>query len=376
MKLKPLAVSLPIALVALTAMIALRPADAQNPPAASAAAVADATALVGKPAPGFTLPDQNDKNRSLSDTRGKWVVLAFYPADMTKGCTLQNKSYSDNADKFTPLNAVVYTVSTQDTASKREFCSKEGLKHTLLSDVGGKTAAAYGVLPEGAKVAKRVTFYIAPDGTVASVDTKPNVTRAADDSLLTLTKLSDNTGASSTGGAESSAPAKVSLKALVPDFALPDAATGKKVAFTTLSNDKKAAVILFISTQCPVSNAYNAKMAALATEFGPKGVAFIGINSNKAESAENVATHAKTNNLNFTILKDDNNVIADRFDARVTPEAYVTNDKGILVYHGNIEPQDDESKRNLATVLSALVEGKPAPIEATRAFGCTIKRVN
>lgn len=146
------------------------------------------TAMVGKPAPAFTLPDQKDKPVTLADSKGKWVVLAFYPADMTKGCTFQNRSYSQNIEKFAPLHAVVYTISTQDTSSKREFCSKEGLKHTLLSDVGGKIATQYGVLK--GTVARRVTFYVDPEGKIAAVDAKPNVLKAAEDSLMTLQKLS------------------------------------------------------------------------------------------------------------------------------------------------------------------------------------------
>lgn len=144
--------------------------------------------LVGKPAPDFTLPDQTDKPRKLSADKGKWVVLAFYPADKTRGCTLQNQSYSANLGKFKPLNAVVYTLSTQNTASKREFCTSENLKHNLLSDVGGKVASAYNILR--GTVARRVTFYIAPDGTIAEIDTKPRVGTAAEDSLATLKRLS------------------------------------------------------------------------------------------------------------------------------------------------------------------------------------------
>lgn len=145
-------------------------------------------ALVGKPAPDFSLPDQSDKMRKLSSEKGKWVVLAFYPADKTRGCTLQNQSYSANLTKFKPLNAVVYTLSTQDSASKRDFCATANLKNNLLSDVGGKVAGSYNVLR--GQVARRVTFYIAPDGTVAEVDTKPRVGTAAEDSLATLKRLS------------------------------------------------------------------------------------------------------------------------------------------------------------------------------------------
>ena len=88
MKLKPPAVALAIALAATFVSLALRPADAQNPSAPGTTTMPsaiDASSLVGKPAPDFTLPDQNHKMQSLSANKGKWVVLAFYPKDMTKG---------------------------------------------------------------------------------------------------------------------------------------------------------------------------------------------------------------------------------------------------------------------------------------------------
>ena len=159
------------------------------PPAQTAPAEDATQKLMGKRAPGFTLPDQKDIQVSLSEAKGKWVVLAFYPADMTTGCTFQNRSYSAQRERFTPLNAVAYTISTQDTTSKRAFCQKEALGNTLLSDVGGKVAAAYGVLQPGRGVARRVTFYINPAGKIVSVDTKINVKTAAEDSLATLARL-------------------------------------------------------------------------------------------------------------------------------------------------------------------------------------------
>lgn len=84
--------------------------------------------------------------------------------------------------------------------------------------------------------------------------------------------------------------------------------------------DSKAIVLLFVATQCPVSNAYNSRMAALHEKYSEKEIAFIGINSNKQEDAEEVKNHAEENGLNFPILKDPNNIIADKFKAQVTPE--------------------------------------------------------
>jgi thioredoxin-dependent peroxiredoxin len=152
-----------------------------------------ALALIGKKAPDFSLPDQNDKLVALKAAlkAKKWVVLAFYPADMTAGCTLQNKSYTAGKDKFEPLNALVYTISTQDTKSKQKFCERDALTNTLLSDVGGKVTEAYGVLNKERGVARRVTFYISPKGKVVSVDTKINVKSAAEDTVATLQKLQE-----------------------------------------------------------------------------------------------------------------------------------------------------------------------------------------
>jgi thioredoxin-dependent peroxiredoxin len=148
--------------------------------------------MIGTTAPEIKLPDQNGKIVDVTGIKGKWKVIAFYPVDMTAGCTFQNKSYSANVDKFAALNAVVFTVSTQDTKSKQEFCSKEGLKHTLLSDVGGKVATRYNVAMDNArfgKIAKRYTFYLDPENKIRDVDTKIEVQRAAEESLETLAKL-------------------------------------------------------------------------------------------------------------------------------------------------------------------------------------------
>jgi thioredoxin-dependent peroxiredoxin len=145
--------------------------------------------MLGKLAPSFRLPDQDAKPVSLASARGKWLVLAFYPADMTSGCTLQNKSYSESKDAFISLNALCWTVSTQDVKSKRIFCLRDKLTGTLLSDVGGKVSVAYGVFDKERGLAKRITFYIAPDGNIAFIDSKINVKSAATDSLAILNRL-------------------------------------------------------------------------------------------------------------------------------------------------------------------------------------------
>ncbi len=143
--------------------------------------------------------------------------------------------------------------------------------------------------------------------------------------------------------------------------------------------DSKAIVIMFIATQCPISNDYNARMAALHAEYKDKRVAFIGINSNKQESVEEIKQHATENNFEFVILKDKENKIADKFEASVTPEIYLLNDNLEILYHGRIDDSRKEAEvkvQDLRIALDEILKGKYVTTKKTKAFGCTIKRVN
>ena len=93
-------------------------------------------------------------------------------------------------DEFAKLGAVAYTLSTQDTASKKKFCERDSLAHTLLSDVGAKVAEAYGV-KLGNGMARRVTFYINPKGKIVAVDAPTKVQNAAENALAMLKKLQE-----------------------------------------------------------------------------------------------------------------------------------------------------------------------------------------
>jgi hypothetical protein len=136
---------------------------------------------------------------------------------------------------------------------------------------------------------------------------------------------------------------------------------------------------MFIATQCPVSNAYNERMVTLYNDYKPKGVAFIGINSNKQEDIEEVKEHSQKHHFEFPVLKDWNNVIADRFAASVTPEIYVLNSDFKELYHGRIDDSKRESgvkSQDLRSALNEVLAGKPVSKTETKAFGCTIKRVS
>jgi len=164
-----------------------------------------------------------------------------------------------------------------------------------------------------------------------------------------------------------------------PDFTLPAASDGKAVALKDLLAKNKAVAVVFVATKCPVSNAYNTRMAALGKEYAAKGIPLVGINSNKTEPAAEVKEHAEKHGFTFPVLKDEGNRIADAYGATKTPEVFVIDPKGNLIYHGRIDENQDEPANvkspDLRNALEAILGGKPVPAAETKAFGCTIKRV-
>jgi peroxiredoxin len=171
------------------------------------------------------------------------------------------------------------------------------------------------------------------------------------------------------------AKAALAIGAVAPDFTLPDA-DGKQHTLASLKG-KSGTLIIFVATECPVSNAYNERMQKLSEDYRAKGVNVVGINSNVAESAARVKQHAAEKNLTFPILKDVGNVVADRFDAQVTPEAYLLDAAGKLVYHGRIDNSrngDAITSSDLRDAVEATLAGKPVEKSEVKAFGCSIKR--
>jgi peroxiredoxin len=165
--------------------------------------------------------------------------------------------------------------------------------------------------------------------------------------------------------------------AKAPDFKLPVAGGAELSLKDTLAKNKLT-VVMFIATQCPVSNAYNTRMAQLAKDYATKGIAFVGVNSNKQEAVDEIVKHAKDNGFSFPIVKDSGNKIADLYGARVTPEIFVIDATGQVRYHGRIDenqPGDAIKSPDLRNALDALLAGKAPTAPDTKAFGCSIKRV-
>ena len=117
----------------------------------------------------------------------------------------------------------------------------------------------------------------------------------------------------------------------------------------------------------------------MAAAYAKKGVQFVGVNSNKTETVQDVVDHAKKHGHTFTIVKDPDNKVADLYDASHTPEVYVVDKAGKLRYHGRIDENSDDASKvtspDLKNALDALLGGQTVAKAETKAFGCSIKRV-
>jgi len=146
---------------------------------------------VGSAAPAFKLTTNEGKQVSLSDFKGKWVVLYFYPKDFTSGCTIEAKNFQRDLAKYEAVNAVILGVSVDNADSHKEFCAKEGLNFKLLADTEAKTSGDYGSVMEynGAKLSARNTFIIDPTGKIVKVFEKVKVQAHSEEVLAALAEL-------------------------------------------------------------------------------------------------------------------------------------------------------------------------------------------
>jgi thioredoxin-dependent peroxiredoxin len=139
---------------------------------------------VGTTAPNFTVRDTIGKTVTLSEYRGKNVVLYFYPKDDTPGCTKEACSFRDSYAEYQGKDIVVFGVSIDDEASHKVFTEKFSLPFPLLADVDGAIAKAYDAF--GGSYAKRVTYVIDPKGTISHVYSTVNTETHAADILAAL----------------------------------------------------------------------------------------------------------------------------------------------------------------------------------------------
>lgn len=145
----------------------------------------------GDSAPSFELLDQYSKVHKLSDYRGQWLVVYFYPRDDTPGCTTEACEFRDDVVTLKRMGVALLGVSTDNVKSHQEFAGKYHLPFALLSDARGEVARQYGSLMSMGplKFAKRHTFIIDPEGRIARVYRKVRPREHSDQVIMDLEKL-------------------------------------------------------------------------------------------------------------------------------------------------------------------------------------------
>jgi peroxiredoxin Q/BCP len=142
------------------------------------APVAPVELKVGDKAPDFALPGTDGKTHKLADYKGKTVVLAWYPAAFTGGCTAECRSIRDASDTIAKYDVAYFMASVDTPEKNKAFADQEQANFPMLSDPSRATAMAYGVVTAPTGVAKRWTFFIGPDGKLLHIETVNHTTDA------------------------------------------------------------------------------------------------------------------------------------------------------------------------------------------------------
>lgn len=165
------------------------------------------------------------------------------------------------------------------------------------------------------------------------------------------------------------------------NFTLRDAVSGRDYSLYGYAG-KKAAVLVFLGADCPLAQVYAPRLEELHRAYRSRGVAFVGINSNAHETEADVREQAKTYHLDFPMLKDPRNVVADLALVERTPEVLVLDGRAKVRYRGAIDDQygtgtrkPEAARHYLKDALDALLAGKPVAVAATEAPGCLLDRV-
>jgi len=157
----------------------------------------------------------------------------------------------------------------------------------------------------------------------------------------------------------------------VPDF---EATTlrGDVVALDAALPTHKAVVVVFLSSVCPYARYFASHLRDLAERDGPRGVLFVGVNSNNWETTDEVIEDARKNGFAFAMVKDEHHVIADRLGASRTPEAFLVDSMGRLRYRGWVKSK--QGSPDLQHAIDAVLDGRAVPRPLTKAFGCAMDR--
>jgi thiol-disulfide isomerase/thioredoxin len=176
----------------------------------------------------------------------------------------------------------------------------------------------------------------------------------------------------------------IPLGTKAPEFSLPEPGTGKMVALQDVAAGARATVVMFLCNHCPYVLYVNPEIARIVAEYQPQGVAFVGINSNDAEThpedgPDKMGDHAKSVGYDFPYLYDETQEVARAYDAACTPDFYIFDQDQKLAYRGQLDPS--RPKRNpveptgedLRVALQAVLTGQPVPEPQRPSGGCNIK---
>ncbi len=166
-----------------------------------------------------------------------------------------------------------------------------------------------------------------------------------------------------------------------PDFTLKDAVSGKRVTLYEDYSGKRALIMVFLGTDCPLGNLYAPRLAEMSKEYAAQGVAFLGINANAHETAAQVAEHTRTYGIAFPVLKDPNHHVADLAQAERTCEVVVLDGHAVVRYRGAIDDQyglkyrkEAPTRTYVRDAIDAILANRPVAVPATPVVGCLIDR--
>lgn len=151
--------------------------------------------MEGKPMVEFALPDQDGNLRNINEFKGRYILLYFYPKDMTPGCTTEAQCFRDRMNDLGKFGVQVIGVSTDNTESHKNFAKKHHLNFPILSDIEKKVVNAYGVFKEKSFLGRkymgtnRESFLINPDGVIVKHYKKVKPSEHADEVIYDMENL-------------------------------------------------------------------------------------------------------------------------------------------------------------------------------------------
>jgi len=314
----------------------------------------------GKAAPDFLLADQSGREHRLADYQGRPVVLLFWPSLLNGDLQAALRSVRDRQADLDEYGVKTFVIARSPTVERQWLHREAGLTFPLLGDEDGRVTAAYAALdadvrrgPLGMVVNGdgRVAGLITPDppGEFGRIVVAGVQCCIQPDALAEMHRVGR----------------------LVPNLPLPGEAG------TLLGNARGPTVVVSLSSRCPCSEAYDGRLRALAEEWRARGVRFVGFVASADETAAQVAAFQRAAELPFPVFKDEGGALAEALGATVTPEAFLLDRAGRVVYHGQIDDNRNPQRtrvRYLDAALQAVREGRPPPVRETRAAGCAIAR--